>query len=305
MKGSAVALLCLSVFLLAGMPPVRADVAPDPLYKGMTPARKDSRVQMVSQDVMIHLDSDWCRVEADFILHNRSRSSAVMEVGFPTGYEDEVKDLRVFRNGESVKVRSDVEHETWEEDQSDTIYHWALWDMRFAPDERVSLRVAYSVKPRKNHDYLISRYRQHLPRIDEDFEGEASVPAEVDKVMAGMTSYSTGYVMVTGAGWHGPIEKAAVTFIHPTGSGVIRWIDPAHNFTVTPEGIAWTFDFIEPDFDVGVEFSENATLDEEIALVREALALSDSGRKEGLVRHLDYLKGLEQCLPTGDCRDFQ
>jgi len=304
MKRITVVLFCMSALFLFG-PPARADVAPDPLYKGMTPARRDSRVQMVSQNVAIDLGANWCRVEADFVLHNRSRSPASMEVGFPTGYKDELKDLRVSRNGEEIEVRSDVEHETWGENERDTIYHWALWGMRFAPDETVSLRVAYSVKPRKNHDYLISRYRQHLPRIEKDFKGKGPMPAEVERVMAGMTSYSTGYIMVTGAGWHGPIEKAAVTIRHPKGPGVIRWIDPPGNFTVTPEGIAWRFDFIDPDFDVEVEFSENATLDEEIALVQDALTVSEAGRKEGLVRHLDYLNRLKDCLFEGDCRDFQ
>jgi hypothetical protein len=292
-------------FMLAQVLWAMADVAPDPLYKGMNPVREYNRVQMVSQDVTILLDSSWCRVEADFVLHNRSRSPALMEVGFPTGYEDEVKQLRVFRNGKEVEVRSEVEPETWGEGQSDTIYHWVLWNMRFAPDERVSLRVAYSVKPRKNHDYLISRYRQHLPVIEEDFQGKESVPFEVAQVVDKMISYSTGYIMATGSRWHGPIEKAAVSFSHSKGSGVIRWINPTHNFTVTQEGIAWKFDFIEPDFDVGVEFNENATLDEEIALVQDALAQSGEDKKEGLVRHLDYLEGLKQCLFDGDCRDFQ
>lgn len=304
MKRITVALFCMSALFLSGLP-ARADVAPDPLYKGMTPARKDSRVQMVSQSVAIDLGSDWCRVEADFILHNRSRSPASMEAGFPTGYKDEVKDLRVYRNGEEIEVRNDVEHETWGEDQSDTVYHWALWGMRFAPDERVSLRVAYSVKPRKNHDYLISRYRQHLPRIEEDFEGKGSMPAEVKRVMAGMTSYSTGYIMVTGAGWHNAIDDAAVVIRHPKGPAALRWIDPPGNFTVTPEGIAWKFDFIDPDFDVEVEFSDAVTVDEEIALVRKALAVSEADRKEGLSRHLNYLEGLKRCLAEGDCGGFQ
>jgi hypothetical protein len=177
--------------------------------------------------------------------------------------------------------------------------------MRFAPDERVSLRVSYSVKPRKNHDYLISRYRQHLPRIEEDFEGKGPMPAEVERVMAGMTSYSTGYIMVTGAGWHGPIEKAAVTIRHAKGPAALRWIDPPDHFTVTPEGIAWRFDFIDPDFDMEVEFSDDATVDEEIVLVRKALAVCGAGRKEGLSRHLNHLEGLKRCLAGGDCGCLQ
>lgn len=292
-------------FMLAQVLTVSADVAPDPLYKGMNPVREYSRVQMVSQDVKILLDPAWCRVHAEFVLHNRSRSPALMEVGFPTGYEDEVKDLRVFRNGKEVDVRSYVEHETWGEDQSDTVYNWTVWDMRFAPAEQVSLEVTYFVKPRKNHDFLISRYRQHLPRIEEDFQDAALTPAQVEKSIADMSSYSTGYVMVTGSAWHGPIEKARVSFRHAKGSGVLRWIDPAHSFTVTQDGIAWEFEFIDPDFDVGVEFNENAALDKEISLVQEALARSREDRKEGLARHLDYLNGLKKCLFDGDCRDFE
>lgn len=42
--------------LTAGL--VWSDVAPYPLNQGMSPARKDSRVQMVSQDVVIHLGSE-------------------------------------------------------------------------------------------------------------------------------------------------------------------------------------------------------------------------------------------------------
>lgn len=140
--------------------------------------------------------------------------------------------------------------------------------MRFAPDERVSLRVSYSVKPRKNHDYLISRYRQHLPQIEGDFEGKIPIPAKVRRVISGMTSYSTGYIMITGAGWHNEIDDATVAIRHPKGPTALRWIDPPKNSTVTPEGIAWHFAFVDPDFDIEVEFSDTATVDEEIVLVR-------------------------------------
>lgn len=304
MKRISVIMFLLILLALFNLP-ARADVAPDPLYKGMTPARKDSRVQMVSQNVAIDLSSDWCRVEADFVLHNRSRSPASMEVGFPTGYADEVKNLRVFSNGKALEIRNDVEHETWGEDQADTVYRWALWDMRFAPDERVSLRVSYSVKPRKNHDYLISRYRQHLPQIEEDFEGKAPIPAKVKRVISGMTSYSTGYIMITGAGWHNAIDAATVVIRHPKGLAALRWIDPPKNFTVTPEGIVWHFTFVDPDFDIEVEFSDTATVEEEISLVREALAVCDADRKEGLSRHRNYLEGLKRCLAGKDCESLR
>lgn len=274
-----------------------ADVAPDPLSKGMTPTRKESRVQMVSQDVVIHLDREWCLVEADFILRNRSWSPAIMEIGFPTGYKDEVRDLRVWRNSRKVKTKSAVEHEIQELDKEAAVYHWTLWDMRFAPGEKVALRVSYLVKPRKNHDYLITPYRQFLGQIEEEATGASS--PEMARVVDGMTSYSTGYIMVTGAEWHGPIADATVTFRHPNGAAAIRWLSPAANFTSFPDGIEYRFVNIDPDFDVEVEFSDQ-TLAAEIALVRQTMGVMK--KSLGLGKHLRYLEEIQTCLAAGNCR---
>ena len=274
-----------------------ADVAPDPLSKGMTPTRKESRVQMVSQEVVIHLDREWCRVEADFVLQNRSRSAAIMETGFPTGYKDEIKDLRVWRNGKEVKTKSAVEHEIQGPDKEAAVYHWTLWNMRFAPGEKVALKVSYLVKPRKNHDYLITPYRQFLGQIEEEAAGPAA-PPEVVRVIDGMTSYSTGYIMVTGAEWHGPITDATVTFLHPHGAAAVRWLSPAANFTVSPSAIEYHFANIEPDFDVEVEFSDQP-LPVEIALVKQAIGATKQG--QGLVNHLRYLVVMQACLAAGNC----
>lgn len=274
-----------------------ADVAPDPLAKGMTPTRKDSRVQMVSQEVVIHLDREWCRVEADFVLQNRSRSAAVMEIGFPTGYQDEVRDLRVWRNGKEVETRSTVEHEIQESGKEAAVYHWTLWDMRFAPEEKMALRVSYLVKPRKNHAYLITPYRQFLGQIEDEAAGSAP-PSEVVRVIDGMTSYSTGYIMVTGAEWHGPIADAVVTFRHPHGAAAVRWLSPAANFTVSPDAIEYRFANVEPDFDVEMEFSDQP-LPDEIALVKQAIGVTK--QNQGLANHLRYLEEMQACLATGNC----
>ncbi len=276
-----------------------ADVAPDPLSKGMTPARKESRVQMVSQEVVIHLDREWCLVEADFVLQNRSRSPAAMETGFPTGYKDEVRDLRVWRNGRKVKTKSAVEHEIQEPDKEAAVYHWTLWDMRFAPGEKVALRVSYLVKPRKNHDYLITPYRQFLGQIEEEAAGSSS--NEVARVVDGMTSYSTGYIMVTGAEWHGPIADASVTFRHPNGAAAIRWLSPAANFTSSSDSVGYRFVNIDPDFDVEVEFSDQ-TLADEIALVRQTMEIT--GKSLGLDKHLRYLEEIQTCLAAGNCEQL-
>jgi len=276
-----------------------SDVAPDPLNQGMSPARKDSRVQMVSQDVFIHLGSEECRVDASFLLHNRSLGSSIMEVGFPTGYKDEIKELKVWKNGKMLKTKSLVEKEIVDTDKEPVIYHGTLWNMHFAPGEKTNLKVSYRIKPRKNHDYIITPYRRFLDGMAKEATGANTGSAELKRIIKGMTSYSTGYIMVTGAGWYDTIEKATVTIRHPKGAGILRWIEPAHHFTSSAKGIEWRFDYIKPDFDIKVEFSDTWTIDEEMTAVEKAI--KTVGKKQGLIEHLHYLKKMKQCLASGNC----
>ena len=291
----------VSFCLLAFFGRALANVAPDPLNQGITPARKDYRVQMVSEDVVVHLDSDWCRVEANFLLYNRSFSPASMEVGFPTGYKDEVKRLKVWKNGKRVKTRKVTEKEIMDPDGDPAVYHWVLWNMRFAPLEKTSLKVTYSVKPRRNHDYLITFYRISLEGIKKDAAEHKQIPAAVRQVLDGIISYSTGYIMMTGANWYDPIERATITVKHPNGAGAVRWLKPAKNFTVVPEGIRWEFSHIKPDFDVQVEFHGGWNLEEEIAVVKRAIEASD--KNAALKEHLLYLEQMKKCLETGNCQE--
>lgn len=290
------------VWMLLCLPaaPVFADVAPDPLHQGMTPTRRDSRVQMVSQEVTLHLGSDWCRVEANFLLYNRSRNPALMEVGFPTGYKDEVRDLQVWRNGRPLTTRSTVEEELLDPHKDPATYHWVLWNMRFAPGEKTALRVRYRIKPRKNHDYYVTAYRRFAEPIAREARGMDPLPAQVRRVIDGIVSYSTGYIMVTGATWYDPIEKATVTVQHPKGAGALRWIDPAADFAPVPGGIRWQFSHIKPDFNVNVEFHDHWTLEEEMAAVKEAMAVS--GKTQALQGHLLYLEKIRTCLAADRCR---
>ncbi|HPL64188.1 MAG TPA: hypothetical protein PK587_10525 [Syntrophales bacterium] len=297
MKTLPICMLALAMLLTAV--PAPADVAPDPLNQGVTPARRDSRVQMVSQDVIIRLGGDWCLVEADFLLHNRSKAPAAMEVGFPTGYRDEVKGLKVWRNGQPVETKKSIEQEITEPDRDPITYHWTLWNMRFAPGEKTRLLVSYRVKPRKNHDYLITPYRRSLDRIREDAADRKPMPPEVRRIIDGMVSYSTGYIMVTGAGWYDPIEKATVTVRHPKGAGAVRWLEPSNRFTSSAEGIEWRFEFIKPDFDIKVEFSDTWTIEDEIAAVEKAAGTA--GKNQGLNDHLRFLKKMKKCLASGNC----
>jgi hypothetical protein len=276
-----------------------SDVAPDPLNQGMIPAKKENRVQMVSQDVVIHLGSEWCRVDAEFLLFNRSMGSSIMEVGFPTGYKDEIKELKVWENGEILKTKNIIEKEIMDPDKDPATYHWALWNMHFTPGEKTNLKVSYRIKPRKNHDYIITPYRRFLDGIAKEATGANAGSAELKRIIKGMTSYSTGYIMVTGAGWYDTIEKAAVTICHPKGAGILRWIEPGQHFTSSEEGIKWRFNYIKPDFDIKVEFSDTWTIEEEVAAVEKVIGTV--GKKQGLVDHLNYLKKMKQCLASGNC----
>jgi hypothetical protein len=192
-----------------------------------------------------------------------------------------------------------MEKEIQEPGKDPRIYHWALWDMRFAPGEKTALKVRYRIKPRKNHDPIVTPYRRAADRIRADSQGQP-VPPEVQQVLDGIVSLSTGYIMVTGSQWYDTIERAAVTVRHPNGAAALRWIDPVTDFAVVPEGIRWQFSHIKPDFDISVEFHAQWTLQEERRAVQEALARSE--RRQGLKDHLRYLEKLSECLSAGDCR---
>ena len=75
--------------------------------------------------------------------------------------------------------------------------------------------------------------------------------------------YNFSYILETGAGWHGVIEKAEITIYPPyslqeldhlLGIGDVFYAQPSA-YTVNPDRIVWVFENLEPTADDNIKFS--------------------------------------------------
>ena len=271
------------------------DAAPDPLNSGLTPSARIHRVWMAFEEVNIHLGEKTVSVDATFRFANLSEGKTTLEVGFPTDYSDEVEGLEVFVNGNIVTYREENEKLYYPEsvDGDGITVNWALWDMTFPGKAETELKVSYKVRPRKNHDFLITPYRDFIEKIEDGMPQEPPAGSPVDRLLAGMETFSTGYILVTGSGWYGSIGEAVINvFYQPKGPGVIRWFYPEGNYEFLSDRLQWKFYSLVPDFNIQLEFNPSFTVDEEIALVTEALR-SDSDN-QGLKDLLEFFRGLRE-----------
>lgn len=271
------------------------DAAPDPLNSGLAPSARTHRVWMAFEEVNIHLGEETVSVDATFRFANLSEGKTSLEVGFPTDYSDEVDGLEVSVNGNIVPYREEKEKLYYPEtvDGDGITVNWALWDMTFPGKAETELKVSYKVRPRKNHDFLITPYRDFIEKIEDGMPQEPPAGSAVGKLLAGMETFSTGYILVTGSGWYGSIGEAVINvFYQPKGPGVIRWFYPEENYEFLSDRLQWKFYSLDPDFNIQLEFNPSFTVDEEIALVTEALG-SDSDN-QGLKDLLDFLSGLRE-----------
>ena len=126
-----------------------ADVAPDPLHKGIHPTRKRSKIELVSERVDVFLGTDRCDFEVSFVLRNRSVVTEKMEVGFPTSHNNDVKDPIIRVNGNRVNTRNELEQEIFTQKVNGEEYarkskiYWILWDMRVEAGQTKNITMNY------------------------------------------------------------------------------------------------------------------------------------------------------------------
>jgi len=293
------AILTLACLLGAGA--AFADVAPMPRHEGLSPkTRTPTAVVMVAETVDIRLgDATRCDFALEFTFQNPTKTAETFEVGFPTSYKDELKDVAVTVDGSPVAVTYAHEEETYSMGPPGSEYtktshtHWLTWKMTFPAGATRTVSMRYWVVPRDNAHWG-TRYRDLRERIEEEYARKGSVPAAVQIVLRAINSINTGYTLVTGAGWAGRIGKAVITVSHPTlGSRVLRSFHPMKGFTLSPQALTWTFEDFEPTFDLDIEYTTGRTLEAEIALVE--VALKGAAERQGLLILVDHLLSL-----TGD-----
>ena len=245
-KVKALLMVLLLVSILVPMQPVHADVAPpsQPSGSNVVPGEV-TMVQMMSERVVIDLRPPWsdgidADVTASFVMHNQGTIDEQMEVGFPLnapgdmnpdGSITKLKDLIVKIDGLNVTPQYTSE-DKWltNKDQDAVAGDWAVFNVLFPVGKDISIEVNYKQPP---------------------------------KYDAPSTEYD--YVLITGAGWYGPIGKGDIIFRLPyaISEGENYWVV---NWAVTSEnerdwlssGIIvenearWHFENLEPENNWGV-----------------------------------------------------
>ncbi len=213
---------------------VRADVGIPPAQPGssLSPGDLITNVQMVSEEVEITIlkETDTALISAIFQMRNNGTEDEEIDVWFPYGEK--------FPNSKGIKIIQARDFQAWVEDEKVDItieksdewnLIWAHWKVRFPAGSPITIQVSYRVPPN----------RLEPPH------------------------YNFTYILETGAGWLGVIEKAEITINTPyslqeldnlLGIGDVFSAQPS-GYTVNPDRIVWIFENLEPTEDDNINFS--------------------------------------------------
>ena len=252
-------LCCIAPALLLARGRVCADIGPNPIQRGQTPAAQGAEepvgVRMLAEDVQLVLTGkDEARtsveliVTATFEMQNPG-ASLEMETGFPAGDRGTLEDFFVTVDGEAVEVvllrrdepATDDDEESPASDPERAPEDW--WYVWTAP---------YPGGTTSTH---VVTYR--LP------------------VQRNSSLGHTGYVLHTGAPWDGTIGKARITL---RTAGTLR-LDHLYDVRPHPGGrrtdssIVWEFEDLEPttEHDIHIGWIEHAWSDQRRELESRAV----------------------------------
>jgi hypothetical protein len=223
-----------------------ADMAPPPapLLTGLEPFEyQDTHVQMVYERVELEVQDDQdsangysgsqVLVKASFVMRNRGKASESMQSIFPleslsycitnyaagnspsyTYYGIDEDSFEIQVNGSTVPTRVVTTPHPYHDTSPDTCteMHWIGFDVSFPVDTDVVVTVSYSMQ---------SQTADAMQNID--------------------------YVLETGAGWYGPIERAYVVAKFPytvSKDNILKDTTPGYQ-TLYNE-IFWAFQNFEP-----------------------------------------------------------
>ena len=168
---------------------------------------------MAWEEVDITPSAQRNEVTAVFLLRNTSGKNTTLEVGFPDYVSNPLQDFVVQIDGQKVEARLKKEVRDFPRaaNPRNTIdVQWMVWPMTFRAHGEHKVKVGYYVPPR--HVAHWTRTEAHGDQLDV-FEEElvnterTSLPDEVKRRIG---AYESGYVLRTGAGWHGNIGKAVL-----------------------------------------------------------------------------------------------
>jgi hypothetical protein len=238
-------LVCLTLIL--GVKPASADIAPPDHPSGSNPhpGSETTKVQMVAETVTITVQPtlltgeatkwgevrEWAKVRAVFTMRNRGTESEKMMVRFPvmslTGWGDgfgnfpELKDLVIKVDNQRVTTQKMTTPNPANPQYPGVT--WAAFEVTFPPDVDVVIDVTYTQRA------------VGYPPIAGFF-----------------------YVLETGAGWYGPIERAdlIVQLPYPANPDNVILARSTSGGVIDGNTIRWHFEDLEPtsqdNFDIHI-----------------------------------------------------
>ena len=219
--------IILFTMLIASGQTASADVGIPPAHPGssLTPKNIRTNVQMVSEEVDIIIQDDPYQavVNAEFQMRNNSSQEEAIEVWFPLGERQMYgKELTIIQVEDFHARVNGIDQEIIIEDVDEWELVWAHWPVVFPANTGVDIEVSYTLSP-------------------------AALPPP--------HWYSQfSYLLETGAGWSGRIERAVISVELPFPlDGLDRLLGNGSPVIIQPEGyfknesqIYWVFTDFEP-----------------------------------------------------------
>lgn len=252
------AVLCIAVVAQAAW----ADIAPEPITKAQSLApRLTTSVSMDREHVQVTLTENKAHVKATFWMRNSSKSPTTLDVGFPDQHPTfgefglSVANLKVTVDG--------AEQEYEAHDKTVDQPAWYVWQMTFGSEQKRVIVVEYDCKTFRGREDEFSEWTEDRARTldmcegrlpeDEAFKEHVKEWKKNDiqrhhvvRSLRAARDREFGYVMATGAAWHGPIGEAVIEVkLADDAAKCIELLSPGRaswqNDTIT-----WRFHNIEP-----------------------------------------------------------
>jgi hypothetical protein len=279
------AALCAAVVAQAAL----ADIAPEPAAGGLSLApRETTAVAMDAERVLVTLTENTAHVKAAFWMRNTSKAPTTLEVGFPDEngaygpYEESEKvlaNMKVTVDGAAQAYRIYDPHiqpdGKWIMKAGQDHTCWYLWQMTFGPEQKRLVVVEYDCQtfPGKGYKEGAPVWNEVKARYLDMWEGRVpeseefkkykenalaefpkNIPKPHDKrIIAGLRNSRNrqfGYVLATGAGWHGPIGKGLIEVkLADDAANCIESLKGPGTASWQGDTITWTFTDLEPTAD--------------------------------------------------------
>jgi len=257
---------------------VRGDIAPDPISGGVNFSGSTNKVEMSEESVTLKVSATRCETNALFEMKNLTDADVTMEVGFPFGYPDDLRDFQVKVAGKEVADVADK--------SLGKRVKWKVWKMTFPANAVTAVEVDYWNELKATYSW--TSVAESVPGILLNVTPYKSKPKgqateedqrQHNELAARLQHGEVRYILKTGAGWAGKIGKCRVEakFDGFTTASLISKF-PYKNEEYLPrdpkiesDRLVWELKDFEPKDDIFFQVSPHITRQEMKELIEATL----------------------------------